>query len=54
MGLFGRIREGLALPLSEGLRLEAKTFEREVLPSNDLMEGLAAFIDRRPPKFKGT
>jgi enoyl-CoA hydratase/carnithine racemase len=48
------IREGLALPLSEGLRLEAKTFEREVLPSNDLMEGLAAFIDRRPPKFKGT
>jgi len=47
------IREGLALPLSEGLRLEAKTFEKEVLPSDDLMEGLSAFIERRPPKFQG-
>ena len=47
------IRGGLALPLAEGLRLEARTFETDVLPSDDLMEGIAAFIDRRPPKFKG-
>ncbi len=47
------IREGLALPISEGLRLEAATFEREVLPSEDLLEGLAAFLERRPPKFRG-
>ena len=47
------IREGGALPLGDGLRLEARLFESEVLPSEDLGEGIAAFLERRPPKFRG-
>lgn len=47
------IREGGALPLGDGLRLEAQLFESEVLPSEDLGEGIAAFLERRPPKFRG-
>jgi enoyl-CoA hydratase len=48
------IREGAELPLSEGLKLEALVFESEVLPSEDLGEGMAAFVERRPAKFRGT
>jgi enoyl-CoA hydratase/carnithine racemase len=44
---------GVELSLDEGLRGEAEEFRREVLPSEDLLEGLAAFVERRPPKFQG-
>lgn len=47
------IREGRERPLVEGLRLESELFANEVLPSEDLREGIAAFVERRPPKFKG-
>lgn len=47
------MREGLELPLREGLQREAAAFEREVLSSEDLAEGIAAFLERRPPKFSG-
>jgi len=47
------ITEGLAAPLADGLELEAKLFESEVLPSEDLGEGIQAFIEHRPPKFRG-
>jgi enoyl-CoA hydratase len=47
------IREGLERPLGEGLQLEGELFARDVLPSQDLLEGLTAFIEHRPPKFKG-
>ena len=47
------IRGGLGMSLEDGLALEARTFETEVLPSEDLGEGIAAFVERRPPKFKG-
>lgn len=47
------IRLGADLPLSEGLNLEAETFEREVLASEDLAEGIRAFMEHRPPKFTG-
>ena len=47
------IREARDRPLSEGLALESELFARDVLPSEDLREGIAAFIEHRPPKFKG-
>jgi enoyl-CoA hydratase/carnithine racemase len=43
---------GIALPLPEGLALEAACYE-EVLASEDRNEGLAAFAEKRPPVFKG-
>jgi enoyl-CoA hydratase/carnithine racemase len=48
------IREGLETSVARGLQLEASIFESEVVPSDDLAEGIAAFIERRPPKFRGT
>lgn len=45
--------DGLDRPLAEGLALEAEAFQRAVLGSWDLTEGLAAFLERRPPRFKG-
>ena len=47
------IVQGLPLGLAEGLGLEARLFAEEVLPSEDLAEGLRAFAEHRPPKFQG-
>jgi enoyl-CoA hydratase len=47
------IAEGTELPLAEGLKLEAQLVESDVLTSEDLGEGIAAFVEHRPPKFKG-
>ena len=47
------ITEGLQLPLAQGIEGETKLFETEVLSSQDLGEGIMAFVERRPPKFKG-
>ena len=43
---------GFDLPLREGLQREREGLLR-VLASNDYAEGLAAFAERRPPKFTG-
>ena len=47
------IAEGLDRPLADGIDNETKLFESEVLSTEDLAEGLLAFAERRPPKFKG-
>jgi enoyl-CoA hydratase/carnithine racemase len=47
------IQRGYELAIGEGLALEAETFSTEVLPSEDLGEGIRAFLERRPPKFTG-
>ena len=47
------IAEGRERPLAEGIELETRLFESDVLSSSDLAEGILAFAERRPPKFKG-
>jgi enoyl-CoA hydratase len=47
------IDEGLGRTLKEGLDNETHLFATEVLPSEDLAEGIMAFAERRPPKFRG-
>jgi len=44
---------GADLDLAEGLALEGQLLTEEVLPSPDLIEGIRAFSERRPPKFTG-
>jgi enoyl-CoA hydratase/carnithine racemase len=47
------ITDGLSLPLAQGIERETELFSSEVLPSEDLAEGILAFAERRPPKFQG-
>jgi enoyl-CoA hydratase/carnithine racemase len=45
-------RAGIGLPLGEGLALEKGAFVR-VFKTADRVEGLAAFLEKRTPKFTG-
>ncbi|MCW6167217.1 MAG: enoyl-CoA hydratase-related protein [Thermoplasmatales archaeon] len=49
----GLVNKTVPAPFAEGLALESELFRTEVLPGKDLPEGLAAFVERRPPKFPG-
>ena len=46
------MRRGMQLPLDAGLRLEREEFGR-LAASEDMHEGLRAFIDKRPADFQG-
>jgi enoyl-CoA hydratase len=46
------IHEGADLPLREGTRLEAEQFGR-CFTTEDVREGLAAFVEKRPAAFRG-
>ena len=44
-------REGLSMPLEQGLKLEAQLFG-ELCATEDMQEGLKAFLEKRQPKFQ--
>lgn len=46
------VDEGMALPIDEALALEHQHYET-VLKTEDRLEGLRAFAEKRPPQFKG-
>jgi len=46
------VREGLRLSLPKGLDIEKKYF-REIIASEDRIEGMEAFIDKRMPHYRG-
>jgi enoyl-CoA hydratase/carnithine racemase len=46
------IDQGGELPLAQGLEVEARCYER-VLPTQDRLEALAAFAEKRAPRYRG-
>ncbi|HWP34640.1 MAG TPA: enoyl-CoA hydratase-related protein [Thermodesulfobacteriota bacterium] len=46
------VQEGLSRPLAEGLALEARLFGA-LCATEDMKEGTAAFLQKRPPRFRG-
>jgi enoyl-CoA hydratase len=46
------VTRGLNMGIAEGLQVESEQFAA-LVPSNDLGEGIAAWIERRPPLYRG-
>jgi enoyl-CoA hydratase len=49
----GSVTRGINVPIDEGLAIEAGYVARMV-PTNDIEEGIAAWRDKRTPRFTGT
>jgi enoyl-CoA hydratase len=47
------VHQGLEMTLAEGLQLEANAFGL-VASTQDMKEGLTAFLEKRPARFAGT
>lgn len=47
------IRQGLNKNIREGLQGEAEIFQSRVLTTEDLVEGISAYAEKRPPKYQG-
>lgn len=52
-GIIAAVTRGLNVSIAEGLLVESEQFGR-MAPTNDLREGIDAWIERRPPAFRGT
>lgn len=48
----GSVTRGINVPIDEGLSIEANYFARMV-PTQDIEEGMAAFLEKRSPRFVG-
>ena len=46
------MNDGSQLPLVEGLRMEADSFG-VLAETEDIIEGISAFFERRKPEFQG-
>ena len=51
--IIAAVTRGLNMSIAEGLLTESEQFAKMV-PTNDIREGLSAWIDRRPPAYTGT
>ena len=48
----GAIHRGMDLAIDDGLAVEEAAFAR-IVPTNDAREGVAAFLEKRAPRFVG-
>jgi enoyl-CoA hydratase len=51
--LITAVTRGLNMPISEGLQVESEQFAA-IVPTGDLGEGIAAWIERRQPSYSGS
>jgi len=48
----GSVTRGINVPIDEGLAIEASYFA-QMVPTDDIEEGISAWLDRRTPVFRG-